>query len=316
MKFADLIAKTLKELGFTHFFFVGGGNIMHLTGSLAEHLIPVPVIHEVAAVIGSEYFNKVSNENRALAMVTAGPGITNAITGIAGAYLEGRPTLILGGQVKTSDLKDGGIRQRGIQEIDGVSICRPITKHAVRLDAPIESNELRELLELPFDGKQGPVFIELPLDVQASQAPSVVRQIPKARSEIAVVEDSKVKKIAKMLNLSKRPVFLLGGGTHRDTAKDLISMCEKLGIPVATTWNGSDLIGSDNPTYVGRPNTWGQRSSNIIIQQSDLVIAVGTRIGLQQSGFNWQQFIPNGDVVMVDIDEAELKKGTHELTNQ
>ena len=88
MKFADLIAKTLKELGFTHFFFVGGGNIMHLTGSLAEHLIPVPVIHEVAAVIGSEYFNKVSNENRALAMVTAGPGITNAITGIAGAYLE------------------------------------------------------------------------------------------------------------------------------------------------------------------------------------------------------------------------------------
>ena len=103
---------------------------------------------------------------------------------------------------------------------------------------------------------------------------------------------------------------MLGGGTHRDTAKDLISMCEKLGIPVATTtWNGSDLIGPDNPAYIGRPNTWGQRSSNIIIQQSDLLIAVGTRIGLQQSGFNWRQFIPNGYVVMVDIDEAELKKG-------
>ena len=162
MKFSDLIAITLKKLGFTHFFFVGGGNIMHLTGSLSQHLTPVPVIHEVAAVIASEYFNKVSTKNRSIALVTAGPGITNAITGIAGAHLEARPVLILGGQVKTSDLKDGRLRQRGIQEIDGVALCKPITKISLCLKSKLTKSELIELFELPFKGKQGPVFIEIP----------------------------------------------------------------------------------------------------------------------------------------------------------
>lgn len=309
MKYSDFIATTLKELGFTHFFFVGGGNIMHLTGSLAENLTPVPVIHEVAAVIGSEYFNKVSNKNRSLALVTAGPGVTNAITGIAGAYLECRPTLILGGQVKTSDLKNDEIRQRGIQEIDGVSICRPITKDAVRLKTPLKKSDLKELFELPFIGKQGPVFVELPLDVQGSQPPPAAAKNLKVHSTTATIEESKITKIVKKINQSKRPVFLLGGGTKRESVRDLVLMCEKSGIPIATTWNGSDLIGSDHCNYIGRPNTWGQRSSNIIIQQSDLVIAIGTRLGLQQTGFNWQQFVPSGQVVMVDIDEAELKKG-------
>jgi len=309
MKYSDLIAITLKELGFTHFFFVGGGNIMHLTGSLAKHLIPIPVIHEVAAVIASEYFNKVASTKRSIALVTAGPGITNAVTGISGAFLESRPVLILGGQVKTGDLKASTMRQRGIQEIDGQAICRPITKFSLRLDMPISQNKLREVFRLPFEDRNGPVFLEIPLDVQASQEldpeKSPLMGAPVKKSS----DKNNISLIASKINASRRPVILLGGGTSRDTANQLADMCENFKIPIATTWNAADLIPHDHPTYVGRPNTWGQRSSNIILQQSDFLIAIGTRLGLQQTGFNWTQFVPLGEVAMVDIDKTELTKG-------
>ena len=170
MKFCEVITNQLVSSGYTHFFFVGGGNIMHLTGELAKKLTPVPVIHEVAAVIAAEYFNEISDSARALALVTAGPGLTNSVTGIAGAYLESRGVLIIGGQVKTEDLATSGIRQRGIQEIDGVSICEPITKVAVRFNEPIASVTLAKLFESPFVGRNGPVFLEIPLNVQASEA--------------------------------------------------------------------------------------------------------------------------------------------------
>ena len=144
MKSSDLISKWLKEEGFTHFFYVGGGNIMHLTESLSNELIGIPVIHEVAAVIASEYFNSVAEgNNKSLALVTAGPGLTNTITGIAGAWLENRFVLIIGGQVKTSDLKNNiNLRQRGIQEIDGVTLVKSICKIAKIIDKPINKNEL------------------------------------------------------------------------------------------------------------------------------------------------------------------------------
>lgn len=309
MKFSDLIAVTLKELGFTHFFFVGGGNIMHLTGSLVEHLTPVPVIHEVAAVIASEYFNKISAKNRSIALVTAGPGATNTITGIAGAHLEARAVLVLGGQVKTSDLKEGCLRQRGIQEVDGVSICKPITKKSLCLKSTLLRSELAELFELPFKGKQGPVFIEIPLDVQGSKTLPYKADINEASQVNSSINKPNINSVILKINASRRPVFLIGGGTPRNLISDLLAVCEKQNIPIATTWNGADLIGAEHSSYIGRPNTWGQRSSNVIIQQSDLVIALGTRIGLQQSGFNWRQFLPDGELIMVDIDKAELEKG-------
>jgi acetolactate synthase-1/2/3 large subunit len=134
MKYSDQIAEWLAQLGYTHCFFVGGGNIMHLIESLNRRLTCVPVIHEVAAGIATEYFNEATDHGRALALVTAGPGLTNIVTGVAGAYLESRELLVIGGQVKTADLARGQLRQRGIQEIDGVAVIKPISVISKLLD--------------------------------------------------------------------------------------------------------------------------------------------------------------------------------------
>lgn len=314
MKFCELIADQLAVLGYTHFFFVGGGNIMHLTGALSKRLRPIPVIHEAAAVIASEYFNESSGGARSLALVTAGPGLTNAVTGISGSYLESRAALIIGGQVKTADLATVGIRQRGIQEIDGVAICRPITKLSKRLESTISRQKISEIFNLPFQGRKGPVFLEIPLNVQAMDS-STENQALFCQPSEAIPRHSQAEfnEIVFKFNKSARPVLLIGGGVQRSTANNISEQSLKLNLPLATTWNGADRVDHDHPCYIGRPNTWGQRSSNIIIQQSDLVISLGTRLGLQQTGFNWQSFVPTGQVIMVDIDEFELGKGHPEL---
>jgi acetolactate synthase-1/2/3 large subunit len=312
VKYSDLMADWLVELGYTHCFLVGGGNIMHLTESLSRKLNCIPVINEVAAGIAVEYFNEVSGHSKALALVTAGPGLTNIVTAIAGAFLESRELLVIGGQAKTADLARGKLRQRGIQEIDGVSIVKPITIHSELIDRVIDASEFKRAV-LAGDGcRNGPVFLEIPLDIQAAQVE------PKKLGSINEVDVSTpapaasaatIAEIAKKFNQSSRPVVLLGGGFSRSAAKKLETKLAQLGCPVMTSWNSADRIASDQKNYMGRPNTWGQRSSNMIIQQADFLLAVGSRLGLQQSGFNWQQFVPNGYIVQIDIDQAELDKG-------
>jgi acetolactate synthase-1/2/3 large subunit len=147
MKYSDQLSEWLKELGYTHYFYVGGGNIMHLTESLSRYLIGVPVIHEVAAGIAAEYFNVIEpNGKKALALVTTGPGLTNIVTAISGAWLESRELLVIGGQVKVSDLSSENLRSRGIQEVKGVEIVRSITKCAVQLCKPINENEFYSIV--------------------------------------------------------------------------------------------------------------------------------------------------------------------------
>jgi len=309
MKYSDQIADWLVKLGYTHCFYVGGGNIMHLIESLSKKLICVPVIHEVAAGIAAEYFNETSNGSKALALVTAGPGLTNIVTAVAGAYLESRELLVIGGQVKTADLARGMLRQRGIQEIDGVSIVSPITVTSTLLDEPIDFNEFKSLVMHKGANRPGPVFLEIPIDIQARAVEFSGIIIDVQDASLPRVPTDIVIGIASKINHSKRPAILLGGGVNRITAKRLKEKLKQLSIPLLTTWNGADRIPSDQFNYMGRPNTWGQRSANLIMQQSDLLIAVGTRLGMQQTGFNWQKFIPNGEVVQVDIDDAELKKG-------
>lgn len=325
MKHSDAIALLLKERKFTHFFFVGGGNIMHLIGSLSKFLQPIPVIHEVAAIIGSEYFNKASIKQRSLALVTAGPGITNAITGIAGAYLESRAVLIIGGQVKKGDLKTGNMRQRGIQEIDGVSLCEPVTKKSIRMEETWTLSKLNALFELPFQDRKGPVFLEVPLDVQAIETKvkkehildfnskfykQEIKNSATLTNEISRKNSNLIKIISEAFQLSKRPVLLIGGGVNKNDASIIHHYCKNLKIPICTTWNGIDLIDSRSEVFAGRPNTWGQRSSNIIIQQSDFILAIGARLGLQQTGFDWKNFGPLAKIAMIDVDKSELTK-TH-----
>jgi len=310
MKYSDQIADWLSELGYTHCFYVGGGNIMHLLESFSRKLECIPVIHEVAAGIATEYFNESSAGKKAIALVTAGPGLTNAVTAIAGAYLESRELLIIGGQVKTPDLSRGNLRQRGIQEIDGVSIVKPITVRAELIDEVIDFASFVNIVNHPEVCRKGPVFLEIPIDVQAREVNFAnPANLINTAINYPVVNEVDFSALITKIRQAKRPTILLGGGVTRETVKKLSAPLAALSIPIATTWNAADRIPSDQANYVGRPNTWGQRSANLVIQQSDLLIALGTRLGMQQTGFNWQQFIPNGEIVQVEIDQAELDKG-------
>jgi acetolactate synthase-1/2/3 large subunit len=315
LKYSDQLSSWLVELGYTHCFYVGGGNIMHIIESLSRHLTCVPVIHEVAAGISAEYFNQTSNNSeKALALVTAGPGLTNIVTAISAAYLESRELLVIGGQVKTSDLSRGAVRQRGIQEIDGVSIVKSICKKAILMDQVYDQKSFYELVLTAREGRPGPVFIELPLDIQARDVDFKTGIIEPEVQKLPEATPTEINKVVDLINTSKRPFILIGGGIERELALKIEAALEKSNIPVGTTWNGADRISSSFKNYVGRPNTWGQRSSNIIIQQSDCVLVLGSRLGMQQTGFNWQGFIPNGKIIHVDIDESELTKG-HPKTN-
>lgn len=310
MKYSECLTEWLLELGYTHCFYVGGGNIMHLIESFSKKLDCRPVINEVAAGIAAEYFNETSSGPKALALVTAGPGLTNIITAMAGAYLESRELLVIGGQVKTADLARGTLRQRGIQEIDGVSIARPVSKVSELIDTPISKRAFTALVKESAKPRKGPVFLEIPLDVQAREYDdSEATGSNEDATGLPLVSNEVLAKIAEKIKGAKRPLFLLGGGIQRKTAAQLRVKMEGIGIPVATTWNAADRVGADSPVYVGRPNTWGQRSANLVTQQADLLIALGTRLGMQQTGFNWQQFIPNGAIIHVDVDCAELEKG-------
>ena len=308
MKYSDQIADWLVKLGYTHCFFVGGGNIMHLIESLSLKLDCRPVINEVAAGIAAEYFNESSGGKKALALVTAGPGLTNMVTAIAGAFLESRELLIIGGQAKTADLARGKLRQRGIQEIDGVSIVRSITVQSELIDRVVNYQEFEELIHGANGMRRGPVFLEIPLDIQAKEVAAASPVLTPSRLAQPVPKILSDEVIA-AFNAASRPVLLIGGGVSREAALKLKAKLGNLSAPIMTTWNAADRIGSDQGNYAGRPNTWGQRSSNLIIQQSDFLLAVGTRLGLQQTGFNWQQFIPDGKIAQVDIDRAELEKG-------
>ena len=310
MKYSDQIAVWLASFGYDTFYFVGGGNIMHLTESLDRHLSGIPVVHEVAAVIAAEYHNHLVGAEKALALVTAGPGITNAITGLAGAYLESRNVLVIGGQVKTSDLSYGKVRQNGIQEIDGVALCKPLTRMSVRLDSPVGKQRFREFSVGELGARKAPVFIEIPLDVQACDyvVDSEVDALDRPNSGL-MYQESDLDRISALLEKAERPIFLMGGGTTSSSAECLEKFAIRHSIPVATTWNGADLIPYESDVYAGRPNTWGQRSANIIIQQADLLISFGSRLGLQQTGFNWESFLPAGQLICIELDQAELEKG-------
>jgi acetolactate synthase-1/2/3 large subunit len=308
LKYSDQIGEWLKAAGYTHYFYVGGGNIMHLTESLSRYLKGVPVVHEVAAGIAAEYFNEIAAPAKALALVTAGPGLTNIVTAMAGAYLESRELLIIGGQVKTTDLANGQIRSRGIQEIDGAALVESTTKLSYRFMKPIPAAEFLSKIAVSWTPRKGPVFLEIPLDVQAVtvEGKPLPAIMPPA---LPTVAEKDLQRVVELYRKAERPVVLIGGGVSYANAAKLRQTMIAKRIPTMTTYNGADRFDGDDPIYLGRPNTWGQRSSNIIIQQSDLIIAVGTRLGMQQTGFNWQEFGRDADIVQVEIDEGELAKG-------
>lgn len=306
--YGDAFCELLSKFGYTHCFYLAGGNIMHLLNSASKKFVCVPFVHEVAAGIAAEYFNEANREstNKAFALVTAGPGLTNIVTAMAGAYLESRELLVVGGQVKSSDLKTPSLRQQGIQEIDGISLVKSITTNTLQISKPLEMEKISNFLNQNSLERKGPKFIEFCLDIQAGPYLQLAQNKLSASSgeENSVELDSFFSRFSE----HKRPVLLIGGGVSRKISQELADSIAKLNFPVMTTWNAADRIDSNSRNYCGRPNTWGQRYANVIIQQADLVIAVGTRLGLQQTGFNWQSFGANASIVHVDLDENELNR--------
>lgn len=311
-KYSDTFMDWLVESGYTHCFYVAGGNVMHLLESASTRFECIPFVHEVGACIAVDYFNEVSEEaNKAFVLVTAGPGTTNTVTGVAGAWTESRELLVIGGQAKSSEISKGRYRQIGFQEIDGVSLMESITKASVRIDEQIGKAELLSFIELSRSDRKGPVFLEMCLDVSTQETSTTlnlsVNKIAESKISTNIPD---MENIVNMLKQSQRPLILVGGGIYRST--DLSQLME-FQIPIATTFNGSDRINSDYEFYCGRPNWYGSRWANLILQQSDLIIALGTRLGLQQTGYNWKAFAPLAKIVQVEIDNAELERGFPKL---
>jgi acetolactate synthase-1/2/3 large subunit len=297
-----------------HIFMLPGGGCMHLVDSLGrnKHFEYICNLHEQASAIAAEAYGQYNNE-LGIAMVTTGPGATNAITGVAGAWIDSTPLLVLSGQAKTTDLiGDRGIRQMGIQEVDIIPMVAPVTKYACRVMEPGRIKyELQKALYLATHGRKGPVWLDLPLDVQGSMIDDAA--LPEFTPPPEVEESGTLEKtVEKLLDIvagSKRPAILAGNGIRHDAAiADFMTLAERLGIPVMTTWKAADFMPEDHPLFVGRPGIVAQRGANFVQQTCDCLLIMGTRLDLCQTGFNHPHFAPAAKKIMIDIDQAEMKK--------
>lgn len=314
MRVADYILETIAQQGVKDMFFLPGGGAMHLNNALLrnKNLRAVSMLHEQGAAIAAEGYARTSGKFGAC-MVTSGPGATNAITGLAGAWFESTPIIVVSGQVKRADLKgDSALRQLGTQELDIISMVSSITKYAVCLIDPARVRyELEKALYVMRSGRPGPVWLDVPLDVQATEIdPNTQVGFHPEEVELATAPiDAKVVQVAQLLARAQRPVLLVGNGVHCSGAEvDLLKLIDQLHIPTQTTWIAADLLEFSNPLYFGRPGTVAGRSANFTVQNSDLVIAIGCRMDFSITGFNRKHFARAADIVVVDIDAAEIDK--------
>jgi acetolactate synthase-1/2/3 large subunit len=314
MKLSNYVMDFIAKLGVKHVFFLPGGAAMHLNDSLARQpgIQAVCNLHEQAAAIAAEAYAKVS-EGFGVAMVTAGPGSTNAVTGVASAYLDSIPCIFLSGQVKSADLKrNSGLRQLGVQEIDIVSIVGSITKYAVTIDDPLKVRyHLERGVYEATHGRQGPVWFDFPLDVQAvnidpGKLPGFVRP---AEPDSADQLRREVSRFIEMLNASERPVLVAGNGIRLAGAAPLfMEFAELLQVPVSATWLAFDLIPSDHPLCMGRPGAIAPRWANLCLQNSDLMLSLGARLDMAMTGYSHANLARGARKIVVDIDRAEIAK--------
>lgn len=320
MKLSDYVWKYVEELGVRHVFMFPGGGAMHLVDSLGrnDNLEYVTLLHEQACAMAAETYSRI-DYNLGVALVTTGPGGTNAITGVAAAWLESTPMLVISGQAKLSDLKDGyGVRQRGNQEIGIVDIVSSITKYAVMVKNP---QEIRYHLERAIyeakSGRPGPVWLDIPLDVQAAEidAATLIGFIHEEEKDSGEeILQKQVSKVVELLKESKKPVIIAGQGIERNNGKAVLRrLVEQLRIPVLFSWIAVELMEFEHPCNLGKPGMVAPRYSNFAMQDSDLVIAIGTRLDPAMIGYDSADFAPNAKKVIVDIDASELDKFPFEI---
>ena len=312
MKLSDYVIQFISKIGVDYIFLLPGGGSMHLVDSVGRNkeITPVCFLHEQAAAIAADGYAQYRNDI-GVALVTTGPGGTNTITAVAASWIDSTPLMIISGQVKRSDLMHGkGVRQMGVQEVDIVSIVKPITKYAVTVTEPETIRyHLEKALYYARSGRPGPVWIDIPLDVQSYPIEEKnlkgFRPKRKRKQNLGKI----VERCIKLLNASKRPVILAGRGVRLANAEDyFLQFIEKTNIPVLLTWRLLDIIPEDHELNFGRPGSVAPRYSNFILQSADLLISIGARLDLAQVGYNYKNFAKNAKKIVVDIDEAEIRK--------
>jgi acetolactate synthase I/II/III large subunit len=313
VKLSDYLFAAIADAGVKHVFFLPGGGSMHLVDSLgrSEGLEPVLMLHEQAATIAAEAYARVTG-NLGVAVVTTGPGGTNALTGVAGAWIESTPMLVVSGQVKRADLMgDKGVRQLGVQEVDIVSIVSPITKFArLVTDALGVRAVVEEALHVARHGRPGPVWLDVPLDVQAAdidpatQTPFILEAEPAL--DLSAVADL----VLDELRRAERPLILAGNGVRlAGGVDDLRRIVELTGVPLVTSRkNGIDMLPADHPLYFGRPGSIAHRYANFAVQTADLIVVLGCRLDMMQVAYDWAAFGRNARKIMVDVDANEIAK--------
>ena len=311
MKVSDYIIKFINEkMGVNHVFMLSGGGWMHMLNSLGhnKNIKYICNLHEQAASIAAEAYGQYTN-NIGVAMVTTGPGGTNAITGVTAGWIDSTPMMIISGQVKRSDMiGNSDLRQRGPQEINIIPIVTPITKYAVSVLDPLKIRyHLEKAYHLATTGKKGPVWLDIPLDVQGAEIDenNLEGYIPEYCNKTNILIDE----IIDLINKSSRPVFFAGNGIYLAGAKEkFIELAGKLNIPVLTTWKTIDFFDENDELYIGRPGSIASRGANFNLQNCDLFISVGARMDFPQIAFNFKNFARNAKKIIVDIDKSELEK--------
>jgi len=322
IKLSDFIMKRLSSVhGVTDIFMISGGGAMHLIDSAGKQ----PGInyfcphHEQAAAMAAEGYARVSGK-MGVVVITSGPGGTNTLTGVIQQWLDSIPCLYISGQVKEettiASCPGIGLRQLGDQEINIVDIVKPVTKYAIMVHRPEKIKYyLDKAVYLATHGRPGPVWLDIPLNIQAALIDENKLEDYKNGEDEPVVDrkflEAQVCEVIKLLKSAKRPVFIAGHGIRVSKSIEIFrSFIEASGIPVVTTFCGYDLVSSDNKFYAGRIGTLGTRFGNFALQNSDLVISVGSRNNIRQVSYDWKVFARNARKVVVDIDRAELLKPT------
>jgi acetolactate synthase-1/2/3 large subunit len=319
VKVANYIADWLKVNGIKHVFTVTGGGAMHLNDAFGNHpeLKCIYNHHEQASAIAAEGYYKTSG-NLPAVCVTSGPGGTNALTGVLGSWLDSSPMIVFSGQVKFEctihSIPELPLRQFGDQEFNIIDTVKPMTKYAVMVT---DGNTIRYHLDKAFflatHGRPGPVWLDIPLNVQAQiiETDNLREYSPEEdlSEDPLPVSDEVISQVISSIRNSKRPAIIAGAGIRLSKSKNEFDrMIDQLNIPVMTAWNSHDLIENSHRLYAGRPGTLGTRGGNFVFQNCDLLLVIGCRMNLRQIGYAWDQVAPDAYKIMIDIDKAELHK--------
>jgi len=317
MNVSEQIAEWLVEQGLEVVFTVTGGGAMFLNQALGSHpkLRTIFMHHEQACAMAAEGYARIAGKPAVL-MLTTGPGAINSLNGVFGAYTDSIPMIVISGQVKREtclDFQDcQGLRQLGDQEGPTIAIARNITKYAkvIRESKDLES-VLPEALANATGGRPGPVWIDIPLDLQGSKETIFIKKIESKPIEANGTLEKDCEAIIEKLRQANRPLILGGTGVRLAGVRDrLLSLIEKEGVPMATAWT-HDLIASDHPLFAGRPGTIGTRAGNFCLQNADFVLVLGSRLNIRQTSYNFDSFANKAWVAQVDVDPAELNKPTY-----